>query len=77
MVNATSAALGVLGTLATIVFVLPVFANSGESMQFSTLQVTVVGIVCLALYGFFVFVQTIKHRDNFMEVDLSGSDGEG
>ncbi len=45
-------------------------------MQFSTLQVTVVGIVCLALYGIFVFVQTIKHRDYFMELDSSESDGD-
>lgn len=75
-VNATSAALGVLGTLATIVFVLPVFVQAGGSLQFSTLQVTAVGIVCLALYGVFVFVQTIKHRDYFMEVDSSGSDAE-
>lgn len=66
--SATSAALGVLGTLATIVFVLPVFVKAGGSMQFSTLQVTVVGILCLALYAIFVFVQTIKHRDYFMEV---------
>jgi len=72
--NATSAALGVLGTLATIVFVLPVFVQAGGSMQFSTLQITVVGIICLVLYGYFVFVQTIKHRDYFMEVAAPGSD---
>lgn len=75
-VNAASAALGVLGTLATIVFVLPVFVRAGGSAQFSTLQVTVIGIVCLALYGVFVFVQTIKHRDYFMEVDSGESTGD-
>jgi len=68
-VNATSAALGVLGTLATIVFVLPVFVKAGGPMQFSTLQISVVGIICLVLYGVFVFVQTIRHRDYFLEVD--------
>jgi Ca2+:H+ antiporter len=72
-VNAASSALGVLGTLATIVFVLPVFVKAGGAMQFSTVQISVVGIICLVLYGVFVFVQTIKHRDYFMEVD-DGSD---
>jgi len=67
-VNSSSAALGVLGTLATIVFVLPNFANPGAKMQFSNLQLAVVALVCLVLYGVFVFVQTIKHRDYFMEV---------
>jgi Ca2+:H+ antiporter len=69
-INATSAALGVLGTLATIVFILPVFVNTNEHMRFSVLQVTVVGVLCLVLYGVFVFVQTIKHHDYFMEVNL-------
>ncbi|TPM90917.1 ionic transporter y4hA [Mesorhizobium sp. B2-1-3A] len=74
-VNATSAALGVLGTLTTIVFILPAFVKAGASLQFSTVQVMGVGIVCLALYAIFVFVQTIKHRDYFMEVASAESDG--
>lgn len=75
-VNATSAALGVLGTLATIVFILPVFVNANQHMQFTTLQVTVVGIVCLVLYGVFLFVQTIKHHDYFMEVNPESGGAE-
>lgn len=75
-VNSSSAALGVLGTLATIVFVLPNFANPGTAMQFTHLQLAIVALVCLVLYSVFVFVQTIKHRDYFMEVDLPDAEAE-
>jgi len=67
--DAASSALAVLGTLAILVLVLPNFVVAGGPSRFSSLQLVVVGGVCLVLYGVFVFVQTIKHRDYFMETD--------
>jgi Ca2+:H+ antiporter len=65
--NAASAALAVLGTLATLVLVLPNFVVAGALRQFSPMQLIVVSAVSLCLYAVFVFVQTIRHRDYFME----------
>lgn len=66
--NAASAALAVLGTLGTVVMVLPNFVNTAGPQQFSSVQLLVVGAVSLILYAMFVFVQTIKHRDYFMDM---------
>ncbi|SDU21719.1 calcium:proton antiporter [Stappia sp. ES.058] len=65
--NAASASLAVLGTLATVSFVLPNFVMAGGDGQFSILQLVVIGVVSLGLYGTFVFVQTVRHRDYFLE----------
>lgn len=67
--NAASASLAVLGTLATVSFVLPNFVLAGGQGQFSILQLLVIGLVSLGLYATFVFVQTVSHRDYFMEVE--------
>ena len=66
--SAASASLAVLGTLATVSFVLPNFVLAGGQGQFSILQLLVIGAVSLGLYATFVFVQTVRHRDYFMEV---------
>ena len=48
--------------------VLPNFVNTAGPQQFSSVQLLVVGAVSLILYAMFVFVQTIKHRDYFMDM---------
>ncbi len=65
--DAAAAAFAVLGTLATISFVLPNYVQSGGARQFSGSQLAVVGLVSLALYGVFLFVQTIRHRSYFID----------
>jgi Ca2+:H+ antiporter len=67
-----SAALAVLGTLATLTLILPNFTLSVAGPYYSSVQLIVVGVVSLALWGIFVFVQTIRHRDYFLDspVDL-------
>ncbi|WP_029058743.1 calcium:proton antiporter [Stappia stellulata] len=70
--NAASASLAVLGTLATVSFVLPNFVLAGGNGGFSILQLLVIGVVSLGLYATFVFVQTVRHRDYFMAEDRSG-----
>ena len=72
--NAASASLAVLGTLAISVLVLPNFVSAGGPQQFSPIQLLVVSLVLLALYAVFVFIQTIKHRDYFMDVPVGRQD---
>jgi len=71
-IEAASAALAVLGTLAILTLVLPAFVAAGGEREFAPVQAAVVGLVSLALYAVFVFVQTVRHRDFFL--DLGDSD---
>ncbi|MGV0908303.1 calcium:proton antiporter [Martelella sp. FOR1707] len=64
---AASAALAVLGTLSTLAFVLPNFAISGAERQYSWAQLLVISLCCLTLYGVFLFVQTVRHRNYFVD----------
>ena len=68
-----SAALSVLGTLATIVLILPNHTRAVPGPFYAPAQLVLVGFVSLCLYGVFLFVQTIRHRDYFM----SGAPEEG
>ena len=65
-VEGTSPALAVLVALSTLTLVLPVFTTSSPGPTFSGAQLAFAGTVSLALYGAFVFVQTVRHRDYFL-----------
>jgi Ca2+:H+ antiporter len=60
------AALAVLAALTTITLVLPNFVTTIPGPTFSTSQLVFAGTASLVLYGSFVFVQTIRHRDYFL-----------
>ena len=64
-----SAALAVLAALTVLTLVLPNVATSAPGPRFSTSQLVFSAIVSLLLYGGFVFVQTVRHRDYFLPVD--------
>ncbi|MEW5755194.1 MAG: ionic transporter y4hA [Pseudomonadota bacterium] len=64
-VEGTASALAVLATLTTLVLVLPTFTSSTPGPTLSPLQLLFAGTVSLALYGLFVFVQTVRHREYF------------
>jgi Ca2+:H+ antiporter len=70
----TVAALSVLGTLAVITMVLPNTTIAMPGPYFAPPQLLFVGFVCLCLYGVFLFVQTVRHRDYFM---VEGDHGHG
>jgi Ca2+:H+ antiporter len=74
-VQGASAALAVLGTLAVLTLVLPNYTVSVLGPHYSPLQLGFVGLVSFILYAVFVFVQTIRHRDYFLQAD-EVSDGE-
>ncbi len=62
-----SSALAVLGTLATLALILPNFAEAASGPSYSILQLEGIGLMSLVLWGVFVFVQTVKHRDYFLD----------
>ncbi|MBC7800573.1 MAG: ionic transporter y4hA [Gemmatimonadaceae bacterium] len=62
-------ALAVLATLTTLTLVLPNFTRTAPGPVFSPAQLAFVGVVSLALYGAFVFVQTVRHPGDFLHID--------
>jgi Ca2+:H+ antiporter len=65
-VAGANAALAVLAALTTLTLVLPNFTTSAAGPVFSTSQLVFSGVISLVLYGSFVFIQTIRHRDYFL-----------
>jgi len=63
--GATSA-LAALIALTTLSLVLPTFTTSAAGPQYTDLQLAFAAIASLALWGVFVFVQTVRHRDYFL-----------
>jgi Ca2+:H+ antiporter len=70
----TAAALMTVATLATLCLVLPTFTTSAPGPEFSSGQLAFAAVASLALYGLFVLVQTVRHRDYFLPVDEDGDD---
>ncbi len=68
-VQGASAALAVLAALTILTLILPNFTTSVIGPVFSKSQLIFAGVVSLALYGSFVFVQTVRHRDYFLPVE--------
>jgi Ca2+:H+ antiporter len=62
-----SSLLAVLGTLATLALILPNFTETAAGGSYSILQLEGIGLMSLVLWAVFVFVQTIMHRDYFLD----------
>ncbi|OWQ86813.1 ionic transporter y4hA [Roseateles aquatilis] len=67
-VEGTSPTLAVLAALSVLTLVLPAFTTSSPGPTFSRSQLLFAGAVSLVLYGAFVFVQAVRHRDYFLPV---------
>lgn len=67
-IEGTSPALAALGAMATLSLVLPTFTQTTPGPTYSGSQLMFAGLASLALYGVFVFVQTVRHRDYFLPV---------
>jgi Ca2+:H+ antiporter len=65
-VRGASAALAVLASLTILTMILPNYTVGTPGPAFSTSQLVFAAIVSLVLYGSFVFVQTLRHRDYFL-----------
>ncbi|MFD7080102.1 calcium:proton antiporter [Streptomyces sp. NPDC059918] len=71
----SGAALATVATLAVLSLVLPTFTTSKPGPEFSTAQLTFAAVASLALYGLFIAVQTVRHRDYFLPVDTGTGSG--
>jgi Ca2+:H+ antiporter len=63
-----SAALAVLASLTVLTLVVPNVTTSVPGPTFNQPQLVFAGVVSLLLYGSFIFVQTVRHRDYFLPV---------
>jgi Ca2+:H+ antiporter len=70
-------ALALVVTLAALCLALPAFTTSTSGPTFADPQLAFAAVVSVVLYGVFVFVQTVRHRDYFLPVARGGSGGSG
>lgn len=61
-----SASLATIAALSILTLVLPNYTTSAPGAVYSNSQLAFVGLVSLVLYGVFVLVQTVRHRDYFL-----------
>ncbi len=73
-VDGTSPALASIAALAGLALVLPSFTTTTAGATYSGSQLAFAGLTSLALYGVFVFVQTVRHRDYFLPVGSRDED---
>ncbi len=62
----TNSALAVLTALATFILVMPMVTVSTPGPDFTRGQLAFAGIASFALYGAFIFFQTVSHRDYYL-----------
>lgn len=65
-VEGTNSSLAVLIALAVLTLVMPNFTTTTPGPTFSNSQLMLAGVLSLVLYGTFVFIQTVRHRDYFL-----------
>ncbi|MFM0202168.1 ionic transporter y4hA [Paraburkholderia fungorum] len=61
-----AAALAVLASLSVLTLVMPNYTTTRAGPILSSSQLAFAGVSSLVLYGVFVFVQTVRHRDYFL-----------
>lgn len=61
-----NSSLAVLIALTVLTLIIPNFTTSTSGPTFSDSQLIFAGVLSFVLYGIFIFVQTIRHRDFFL-----------
>jgi len=69
-----SSALAVLIALSTLSLVLPTFTSSSAGPTYTTSQLLFAALTSIVLWGAFLFVQTVRHRDYFLPVNAADED---
>jgi Ca2+:H+ antiporter len=72
--HGVSASLATLAAIVVLTLVLPNYTTTLVGPVYSPSQLGFVAIVSLILYGTFVFVQTVRHRDYFLPEEGAGSE---
>ena len=62
----TATALATVCTLAVLCLVLPTFTEGAPGAEFTSAQLAFAAVASLVLYGLFVVIQTVRHRDYFL-----------
>jgi Ca2+:H+ antiporter len=65
-VEGAGAGLATLIVMATLTLVLPVFTTSTPAGTYSNSQLAFVALSSATLWGIFIFIQTVRHRDYFI-----------
>lgn len=65
-IRGAAAALAVLASLSVLTLVMPNYTTTSVGPMLSPSQLAFAGVSSLVLYGVFVFVQTVRHRDYFL-----------
>ena len=69
-----NAALITLAAILVLTLILPNYTISGAVGEYTVSQLVFVSIVSLVLYGGFIFMQTVRHRDYFLPKNTSSED---
>ena len=74
-IEGANTGLAALIAMATLSLVLPTFTTSSPAGTYTVPQLAFAAIASLALWGAFVFVQTVRHRDYFLPpADVANED---
>ena len=69
-----SAALATLAAISVLTLVLPNYTTTTPGPVYSSSQLMFIAIVSLVLYGTFVLIQTVRHRDYFLPVEAEADE---
>lgn len=69
-----SASLATLAAISVLTLVLPNYTTSAPGPFYSPKQLGFIAIVSLVLYGTFVLVQAVRHRDYFLPAEAAGDE---
>lgn len=69
-----SASLTTLAAITVLTLILPNYTTSVPGPAYSPSQLGFIAVVSLVLYGTFVLVQTVRHRDYFLPTDADGNE---
>jgi Ca2+:H+ antiporter len=67
--HGVSASLATLAAIIVLTLVLPNFTVTAPGPYYSKSQLALIAVVSLVLYGTFVLIQTVRHRDYFLPVE--------
>jgi Ca2+:H+ antiporter len=73
-VHGAAAALTTLAAISMLTMVLPNYTSSAPGPAYSASQLVFIAFVSLVLYGTFVMVQTVRHRDYFLPSATAGEE---
>lgn len=66
--------LATLATIAVLTLVLPNYTLTTAGPYYSASQLAFIAVISLVLYGTFVLVQTVRHRDYFLPKNAKGNE---